>query len=624
MSVRPLQQLGSWNTETFECAQGPLQCTSGHPKFGSLHLGFGSLLSQQKLRHLVLVDPSGLGALDLCYTLGNLPGQQEGGPSVDSSSTNVPEVQCVTQHMSTRQRTALSVFCSPRLVSALQFCGRLPNQPGTGTALDSVFQLSSHRSEQCHATPPGQMSLLEAHFQCTSSRYHTQPCQQGVGLLVGSSLSNLPHAQCAVQHHANHEVLSVAWDPQESATTHAEDTSGLVTSHARGQQSSKDDPPPAVSRKPENNPCVTPSNQPPDHGEAILFSFISGWRRVPRNPCRQIAQILKDEWGVSAQDCVILVNGRHVSHNMMTNALPRGIPVRITSRLKGGGQQHLKKLRELLCSKGVPHQEEVASRASEVVAAIGEGSLPEVFNCFDSWQALKSKCQGKMRIIKQSEMRPARQKRRDDEEDTLQTQDPWAEALQHRQLRPEASFFMTTAGDNPPILQTVTRGCTGLAVVDENEGQLLAKAEADMSHDELSVIVLGEPSLAEARRPSRVIEFPALDAQGNRLLIKGTLIDLGASPMRVVGEESKLEMRVISSSCIACEVHRAEYEEWPDFISVPHPCVTSNASSIWLQTIYCTRGLANPSGRVRLYQQPKPQMPPSSCSVSSRHPRNRS
>ena len=300
----------------------------------------------------------------------------------------------------------------------------------------------------------------------------------------------------------------------------------------------------------------------------VLFSFICGWRCVQRQPFVPLGQVLEDEWGVRHEECVITINGRHTSPWTLMSAVPKGTPVRVTAKLKGGGQAHLKKLRELLLAKGVA-QDDVASRQAEVVAAIGEGSLSEVFNSFDSWQALKAKCQGKLRIIKQSELKPARPKKADDGEDALQANDPWAEALQHRLLRPEPSFFMTADGSPPTILSSVSHGCTGLAVVDVNEACILAKEQSDLSPDELSVIVLGEPDLPEVRRPHRLIEFPCLDSKSCRLLVKGTLIDLGGLPMRVVGEESKLEMKVMNTACIACEVHRAEYEDWQELMQSP-------------------------------------------------------
>ena len=309
-------------------------------------------------------------------------------------------------------------------------------------------------------------------------------------------------------------------------------------------------------------------NKQKQRQEVVFFAFLQGWRCVYQHQGRTIAEVLEDEWGVPHDSCVLTLNGKSVSAYTKLSYIPQGIPVRVTSRLRGGGQAHMKKLRELLLAKGVS-QDDVQGRAAEVVAAIGEGSLAEVFKCFDSWQSLKSKCQGKLRIIKQSELKPPRPKKHDEAEDPLQTQDPWAEALQHRQIKPEAAFFRTQDGRHPVILSAVSHGCSGIAVVDTAEAQLLAKGDDDLSPDELSVLVLGEPSLPESKRPHRQIEFPCQDAKGCRMLVRGTLIDLGAAPMQVVGEDSKFRMTVIDSGCVACEVHCAEYEEWPELITGP-------------------------------------------------------
>ena len=342
------------------------------------------------------------------------------------------------------------------------------------------------------------------------------------------------------------------------------DDDGTLRSHGRSDGSG------SIKRQKTLSAKVPASSRPDEQcgpkSCVVFFAFLQGWRCIRCHESQTIAQIMEDEWGVSHADCIMSVNGRRVSAQMKAASVPHEVPVRITSRLKGGGQAQIKKLKELLIAKGVA-AEDVQSRVAEITAAIGEGSLAEVFNCFDSWQALKAKCQGKLRIIKQSEMRQSKPKKLDeDEQDPLQDKDPWAEALQCRQIKPEPSFFATSTGAPPAFLSSVTHGCSGLALVEVKEAQVLAKAVADLSPDELSVLVLGEPSLPDAKRPHRQIEFPCHDHKGCRMLVKGVLIDLGATPMQVAGEHSKYSMKVINSSCVACEVHRQEYEEWDDFI----------------------------------------------------------
>ena len=286
------------------------------------------------------------------------------------------------------------------------------------------------------------------------------------------------------------------------------------------------------------------------------------------DPSKSIAQVLEEEWGASASDCFVTLHGKCISCATMTTAIPVGAPLRIRGRLRGGAPSHVKKLKELLHSKGVP-EDEVNSRAAEVSASIGDAAIAEAFGCFDPWQALKSKCHGKLRIIKQSEARSSKTKKGDDEEDSLQTNDPWAEALQNRQVRPEASFFLTAANEAPVILQTVSHGCTGLAIVDLKEAELLARADADLSPDELAIITLGEPDLPDAKRPIRRIQFPCVDQKDMRMLARGTLIDLGAARMKLAGEDAILPMQVTDTVCIACEIQKGDMEEWPEFSRAP-------------------------------------------------------
>ena len=298
-----------------------------------------------------------------------------------------------------------------------------------------------------------------------------------------------------------------------------------------------------------------------------FFEFVGGWRCIPCRPGISIAQVLEEEWGVPSQQCIAKVDGKLVSLSMCLDAVPKGVPVRIAVRIRGGAAAHAKKLRELLGSKGVS-QDDIPERVSEIMSVIGDHGLVEAFSSFDPWQALKAKCHGKIRIIKQAESRHKARKG-DDESDPLQTHDPWAEALQARSFRPDASFFQTSAATPPAILQSVARGASGIVMVDEKEASLLAMSQDDMSPDELAAITLGEPDLKGAARPWRVIEFPCYDQHNARLLVKGTLIDLGTARVKVVGEDTIHDMQVASSSCVAIEVHREEYDEWDDFTMAP-------------------------------------------------------
>ena len=300
---------------------------------------------------------------------------------------------------------------------------------------------------------------------------------------------------------------------------------------------------------------------------AALFVLGGNLRCAPREEGKTLAQTLEEEWGIAAHMCRATINGRSVSLSTTLTAAPVGIPVRICYRLKGGVPNHTKRLRELLLSKGVP-EDEVASRLVEINSAIGDAAIQEAFTCFDPWQALKSKCHGKLRIIKQTEARH-KAKKGEPEDDHLQYNDPWAEALQQRQLRPDPSFFQTASKDPPAILHAVSHGCTGLAIVDDKEARLLSQAEGDLSPDELSIIVMGRPDFPDAKRPQREIQFPCLDSKGNRLLAKGTLIDLGAIPMRVAGEDSVYQMAVVQSACVACEVQQCDFDEWQDLCLAP-------------------------------------------------------
>ena len=76
-------------------------------------------------------------------------------------------------------------------------------------------------------------------------------------------------------------------------------------------------------------------------------------------------------------------------------------------------------------------------------------------------------------------------------------------------------------------------------------------------NDVIVVVAMGESELLEQKRPLRVIQFPCFDQRGPRPLAKGTLVDLGASRMQPVGTGAVIQMQVISSTCLACEIHKS-------------------------------------------------------------------
>ena len=300
--------------------------------------------------------------------------------------------------------------------------------------------------------------------------------------------------------------------------------------------------------------------------DAVLFAFLSGWRCVDRRPNACIRSVLEDEWGIPASMFVITVHGKRVSPDMQLAAIPQGVPVRVSARLRGGGQHAVKKLKELLLSKGVPEQD-IQGRIESISDAIGENGIQESFSTFDPWQSLKAKCQGRVRIIKPTEMK--QKTKRGEETDPLQENDPWSQAIQERSFTPDASFFTTSTGRPPLILPAVMQGHSGLVVIDQKDAQALASNPSHLSPDELGALVFGECPLDNPCRPVRKLEFPCVDGKGARLLAKGTLIDLGSVQLKVAGEDKIHAMPVSQTSILACELHRGEIDQWAEAAKSP-------------------------------------------------------
>ena len=313
-------------------------------------------------------------------------------------------------------------------------------------------------------------------------------------------------------------------------------------------------------------PSVPKSNSGLPAEDAVFFAFITGCRCVERRVDACIRTVLEDEWGIPASMFVITINGKSVSPTMQLAAVPRGVPVRVTARLRGGGQHAVKKLRELLASKGVPEQD-IQARIESISEAIGEGGIQESFSTFDPWQSLKAKCQGRVRIIKSTEMK--QKTKRGDDIDPLQENNPWSQAIQEKSLTPDATFFTTSTGKPPPILPAVMQGHSGLVVIDRKDAQALASNPCHLSPDELGALVIGECPLESPSRPVRKLEFPCVDGKGARLRAKGTLIDLGSVQLKVAGEDRIHAMPVAQTSILACELHRGEIDQWSEATKSP-------------------------------------------------------
>ena len=324
-----------------------------------------------------------------------------------------------------------------------------------------------------------------------------------------------------------------------------------------------------------------PQQQKPYHAAACLgegttswslnrvtfFQFPGGFRCIPRSDAT-LQEVLDQEWSLLPQEYSAIVNGKCTSPRTALQAIPPGLPVRILFKLRGGAASAHKKLRELLLTKGVT-EAEVQSRIQEVISTIGDQGLQECFANFDPWQMLKNRCQGKVRLAKAAEQRPTKPKKQQDEVDPLQLRDPWSEAIQSKQLKPDPTFFVTRSGEHPAILQAVTHGTTGIVIADAREAAMWAKNSESVYSDELAVVVLGQVDIPDPRRPMKTLEFPCYDQHGARLLVKGTVIDLGDTQLKVKGGDQPLQMSVIESQNVACELHSSEVDDWVDASRVP-------------------------------------------------------
>ena len=285
---------------------------------------------------------------------------------------------------------------------------------------------------------------------------------------------------------------------------------------------------------------------------------------------RTLQQVVFDEWGVTADLFYLLLDGKPIGLTTRCDRIPVGATVQVRGKLRGGTGAYIKKLRGLLQAKGVP-PETLDSRVEEVRAHIGDKGIKEAYDSFDPWAKIKNSCN--FRLVKEAEAksRPKQKEiQKDDGPDPMQVSDPWAQALKERKgWKLEPGFFRTTTGATPAVLEKLTHGSSGIAIVSEREAEILIKQQDKMSSSELAAIVIGSSIKASTQFSVKDLEIPCRNQEDNRVLVRAQLINLGDKEITVVGEESKITIDELDGAVLSCEILRREVETWDEIAEGP-------------------------------------------------------
>ena len=287
--------------------------------------------------------------------------------------------------------------------------------------------------------------------------------------------------------------------------------------------------------------------------------------QVSKSDARLVGQIAEDHWGFQATDIFMTSNGKPLSINTAPSAMTVGATIQICGRLRGGTQPALQKLKGLLLSKGVAN-DNVDARIEEIREKIGDRGIREIYTSFDPWSTLKSRC-GAMRLVKENEPKQKPKAKGIQESDPLQDDDPWKKALQERdQWKMEPNFFKKEDGSPPMVLQKITHGACGIAMVYEKEASMLAGNEDHMSPEELAILLVGGTVSAPSRFSTMQVEFPCRTADDQRVLLKAQLVNLGSKKISLAGEDSKVTVDEVDSIVVGCDIVHKDVPSWSEVV----------------------------------------------------------
>ena len=272
---------------------------------------------------------------------------------------------------------------------------------------------------------------------------------------------------------------------------------------------------------------------------------------------RTLEQVLFDQWGVPGDAIYFTMEGKVVGHGITCDRIAVGSTVVARGRLRGGTGAALRKLRGLLQERGVP-MEQLDSRLEEIRSHVGEKGIKEAYESFDPWSKLKATCN--FRLVKEAEVK-AKPKQKEiqnnDNKDPMMETDPWAQAIRERkEWKLETSFFKLQDGSSPAMLDKLTHGARGIALISEKEAELLMKQQEQMSDQELAAVIFAS-NLQGGRFQVRDIQVPCRD-------VRAQMVNLGAKMVTIMGEDSKITIDEVDGTVLSCEIIRKEIQEWDE------------------------------------------------------------
>ena len=251
--------------------------------------------------------------------------------------------------------------------------------------------------------------------------------------------------------------------------------------------------------------------------------------------------------------------------------------LRLRNRLQGGAKSKealVKKLQEHLQSKGVPKHLS-HDRADQVFDILGLSAVQAAYDSLDPWKALKLAAGSKVRLVLPAELKEAKTAKpasRDSAgDDPWVTQgDPWQKGSSKTAgskdqpsfaLNLLPGYLLDPEGNELPVLRHISADACGVALLEIDELESLAKVDVLLSAEVLAAIVIGATSPAVGAWKAEPITFPAVHADG-KVLLRSYLVNFGRKHAVVAPAQKSINMEFQEVAVVTIELRQEYVSDW--------------------------------------------------------------
>ena len=364
---------------------------------------------------------------------------------------------------------------------------------------------------------------------------------------------------------------------------------------------------PPVQKFLRSQPTPATAHDQPDTQPFLLKSTVIGLDGRPMSPPDLVPGMSWQSWlcdmpGLPpVHDLWASINGQPVPPQQPLPDPP--FTLRLRYRLRGGAKSKeavIKKLRDHLQTKGVP-QHLSEDRANQALQTLGHATIQAAYEALDPWQALKQAAGTKFRLVLPTELKEARsakgkqEKATSSEDPWVLNGDPWQQHVQANalpQTRPVFALtlvpghFLDELGGELPILQHIKADAKGVALLEQDELEAMAKVELLLSPEVLAAVTIGtqQPSVGAWTGSCSSVTFPALH-QDSKVLFRGFLTNFGRKHATMATAKKSINMQFDEVAVLTVELRQEYILDWASVCRNPLKYVFSVVESLQNATV---------------------------------------